>query len=606
MRRARRWWWGFGLFVLVLLAGLVTISRVTLDLEERNRLVEAEASQREQLRDALWTLDGWFGQILDDEADRAASDSWFAPLPGQALASPLLSDAGAEGARPLFAFRFEALPSGALELRPTAPSENPYAPGPERIAETRAWIDDNDLSEVVELAEMATCSNLALPQQAQQAQQIGQFEQGPVQNGAVVPQRAGQQWVQTDGDYGAPVQTLDIRSQASRNSIALKARSQRKLNEEASLLNGVPAVIGEAGVLLPTWRTGDAGLELLLLRRVFSNDGVRIQGLSADWSTLERELLTLSEPILPGLSLEPLVDGATTDIRWVGSSLASIPVGLVAPQVELPPVDGLSPAGVTLGMAWLAALLSIAVAFASLRSSVAFGERRSRFASAVTHELRTPLTTFQLYSEMLADGMVEDPEQRRQYLDTLRTESERLSGLVESVLAYSRLEEKRGERRRQRRLESTTVGALVERHRPRWESALERAGLTLAVDLDAADAPLHTDGEAVGQIISNLVENAAKYAADGDPQRVEITAERHGGPVEISVRDHGPGVDPGAARRIFEPFDRAGRESGTLPGAGLGLSIARALARDLGGDLRLDTAVSPGARFVLRLPVAPK
>ena len=75
------------------------------------------------------------------------------------------------------------------------------------------------------------------------------------------------------------------------------------------------------------------------------------------------------------------------------------------------------------------------------------------------------------------------------------------------------------------------------------------------------------------------------------------------------MRDHGPGIASGCAERIFAPFDRAGRESGNLPGAGLGLSIARALARDLGGELTLDGGGSTaegdgGACFVLRLSCA--
>ena len=88
-----------------------------------------------------------------------------------------------------------------------------------------------------------------------------------------------------------------------------------------------------------------------------------------------------------------------------------------------------------------------ATAVSALRASIAFGERRSRFASAVTHELRTPLTTFRMYSEMLADDMVPDEGQRRVYLATLKEESGRLATLVENVLTYARLEEGRFARR---------------------------------------------------------------------------------------------------------------------------------------------------------------
>ena len=75
-----------------------------------------------------------------------------------------------------------------------------------------------------------------------------------------------------------------------------------------------------------------------------------------------------------------------------------------------------------------------------LLGALSLGKRRADFVSAVTHELRTPLTTFRMYAEMLADDMVPDPDQRREYLSTLLVESNRLRHLVENVLTYARLE----------------------------------------------------------------------------------------------------------------------------------------------------------------------
>ncbi len=596
MNRARSWWLGFGVATAFLIGGLVWISRVTLELEAQNRFARAESTQREQLRDALWTIDGWLGQILDDEADRLAGENWFTPLPGQTFATPLVAETV-----PFFTCRFESSPTGETTLLPTVPADTPphtgMCPAPELIAETKQWVDDNDMSQVVKLAEMETCSTLVVPQQVEWMQ----TDNGPVpsqqqQQNTVALGSVGQPDV--PGEYRNPAQSIDVYSQNRRNSAALKARSMRGANDDAAFLNSVNPRVAETGVLLPTWRRGSVGYELILLRRVFAPDGVWVQGLVADWRTLEAELLAVSGPILAGLKLQPLEGRASSDLRWVGCSLATIPVGLILPAVVPGSAEIISPARLALGLTWLAVLGAIAVAFASLRASIAFGERRSRFASAVTHELRTPLTTFQLYSEMLADDMVQDPAQRQEYLETLRDESQRLSGLVESVLAYARLEEGREQRRR----ETVSVGALIERSRARLVETLERGGLELAIELEAAETNLFTDPDAVGQILSNLVENAAKYSTGSAPARVEITAEHRGGPIEIAVRDFGPGIAPECASRVFEPFDRAGREAGNLPGAGLGLTLSRALARDLGGDLRLDGAVSPGARFVLTLP----
>src|ERR1043165_39773 len=90
--------------------------------------------------------------------------------------------------------------------------------------------------------------------------------------------------------------------------------------------------------------------------------------------------------------------------------------------------------------AWACIELTIVATAVTLRGIVSLSERRGAFVSAVTHELRTPLTTFKMYSEMLASDMVRDAQKRRQYLETLCSEANRLSHLVENVLAYARLE----------------------------------------------------------------------------------------------------------------------------------------------------------------------
>ena len=89
---------------------------------------------------------------------------------------------------------------------------------------------------------------------------------------------------------------------------------------------------------------------------------------------------------------------------------------------------------------WGGAFLAVAAAAALLHGVMTLSERRAAFVSSVTHELRTPLTTFRMYAEMLANGMVPDAARRQEYYETLQRESERLTLLVENVLAYARLE----------------------------------------------------------------------------------------------------------------------------------------------------------------------
>jgi signal transduction histidine kinase len=251
-----------------------------------------------------------------------------------------------------------------------------------------------------------------------------------------------------------------------------------------------------------------------------------------------------------------------------------------------------------LGLAWLAVIGAMVAVGATLRTSIDLGERRRRFVSAVTHELRTPLTTFQLYSEMLADGVVRTDEQRQVYLVTLKEESRRLSAMVANVLSHAGLEERRGPRH----VESVSLESLIGRVRPPLERIAASAGMTLDVNTAGARS-LTVDPDAIGQILANLVDNAAKYARGATPATIELHALERDGSLVMTVRDHGPGVPREQAKAIFAPFERGSRDSADpIPGVGLGLALSRGLARDMGGDLTLDAATGRGASFRLIVP----
>jgi signal transduction histidine kinase len=247
-------------------------------------------------------------------------------------------------------------------------------------------------------------------------------------------------------------------------------------------------------------------------------------------------------------------------------------------------------------------LLGLAVLGFTLSRALGYGERRARFASAVTHELRTPLTTFRMYSEMLAEGVVREPAAQREYLTTLQRESDRLARVVENVLTWSRLEEGRFASRRERH----DVQGLVARVAPLLQRRLADAGMTLHVQVDAGaqDSVLTTDEDAVGQILFNLADNAAKYARGAADGTVDLLVRGTADRVTFALCDRGPGVPHPHRERIFAPFDRGAvpTASNDVPGVGLGLALARGLARDLGGDLRLEDRSTPGACFVLDLP----
>jgi signal transduction histidine kinase len=198
--------------------------------------------------------------------------------------------------------------------------------------------------------------------------------------------------------------------------------------------------------------------------------------------------------------------------------------------------------------------------------------------------------------------MAADEAKRAEYVERLQAESDRLNHLVENVLAYARLSRPGSRTDR----ETISVAELVDRTRDRLAARAERAEMHLAIEVDdgAAGTRVRANVSAVEQILTNLVDNACKYAARAEDRTIHLEAGRDGGTVTIVVRDHGPGVPATQARRLFRPFRKSAHEAArSAPGVGLGLALSRRLTRDMGGDLRLDDTVEDGARFVLSLPV---
>ncbi|MEM9659700.1 MAG: HAMP domain-containing sensor histidine kinase, partial [Planctomycetota bacterium] len=261
-----------------------------------------------------------------------------------------------------------------------------------------------------------------------------------------------------------------------------------------------------------------------------------------------------------------------------------------------------SPLKWSLAAAWTALAAACAAVALLLHGVLALSERRAAFVSSVTHELRTPLTTFRMYAEMLARDMLPDAQRRREYLQTLRTEAERLTHLVENVLSYARLE--RG--RKPRRSDRVTAEELIQRIAGRLTERAQQSSMTLELDLDdrAARLPMRTDSSVVEQILFNLVDNAAKYAARAEDRRIELSAAGDDGYVDLCVRDHGPGfADMSGVKRAPAFHKSAQQAAESAPGVGLGLALCRRLAIELGGKLELVAPSGDGAAVALRLPV---
>lgn len=343
------------------------------------------------------------------------------------------------------------------------------------------------------------------------------------------------------------------------------------------------------------------GDNLFFARRVTVSGSTYVQGAWLNWSQIRDELLSETRDLLPHTKLQPVRKPAEADDD--ARVLAQLPIRLLPGTLDADQPGGLSPYELSIIGGWGSVIVAALAAGLLLRGMIVLGERRASFVSSVTHELRTPLTTFRMYTEMLSRNMVPDPAKRQRYLDTLQGESERLSHLVENVLSYARLERNRSGGH----IETVSIAELLSRTTERLGSRAEQAEMDLRIDDTGAElaTEVRADVSAVEQILFNLVDNACKYAATATDRTIHIDAHRKGRRVAIRVCDHGPGISSGSARQLFRPFCKSAHDAANgAPGVGLGLTLSRRLARDMGGDLRCDAGRGDGACFVLTLPTA--
>ncbi len=412
---------------------------------------------------------------------------------------------------------------------------------------------------------------------------------GRLQDG--VPESFTRQSASAGLDLSMSSQRLESESIVERDARAFQlpsqpipAMQQRQIPSTQTAFRPQEVVLGP---LVASW----LGVgELVLVRRVRVGETSFRQGVWLDWPSLDAWLTEQVDDVMPTARLVP----TRSDVR----SLTTIPVSLEEDASGSTWDELRSPLGVVLVMTWLAALLATIAIGVVLRIATNLAERRGRFVSAVTHELRTPMTSLRLYADLLASDSAHDEDRRARFVSMLRDESARLAHIVENVLVYARLgrSNEGGTSRR------VTVAETIERVLQDQQAALKRTGLDARVRVSGGDAgrTIDVDSEVVVRILGNLIENACKYATPRERDEVEIRIDMSGQVARITVRDWGPGIPPRERRRIFESFHRAERDEMRADGLGLGLALARGLARQEGGDLSLDD-VRPGASFTVSL-----
>ena len=225
----------------------------------------------------------------------------------------------------------------------------------------------------------------------------------------------------------------------------------------------------------------------------------------------------------------------------------------------------------------------------ALRQAEEASQAKSRFLATVSHELRTPLNGIVGMTQLLEVNPTLPGQPER--LGVVRQSASHLLTLIDDLLDISRIEFGRFDLRES----AVNVRAMVAEVTDLLEPMAQARALALRVDIaPAVPAWVELDAARVRQVLHNLLGNALKFTDQGT---IALTLERRGNQLMFSVTDSGQGIAPALLERIFEPFER-GTQTRQLTGAGLGLTIARQLARAMGGNLTVHSSPGQGATFV--------
>ncbi len=249
-----------------------------------------------------------------------------------------------------------------------------------------------------------------------------------------------------------------------------------------------------------------------------------------------------------------------------------------------------------LGFSLLALVMGTIALFGGLEKEQHTVQMKANFLSAVSHELKTPLTAIRMFAEMLASGRQTQEEKRQQYLHRIGEEAERLQGMIEGILSYTRLEENPDALR----FTDLDLSSVASETALLLGGAFAKADIRLSTRLASA-APLRADYDSMRSVIQNLLENSLKYSQP----KTEVVLEVRDFPEEVLLRvmDQGIGIPVADQKRIFERFYRAGDEmTRKTRGSGIGLALVKRIVDFHGGTIQVRSKVNEGTEMTIVFP----
>jgi len=215
----------------------------------------------------------------------------------------------------------------------------------------------------------------------------------------------------------------------------------------------------------------------------------------------------------------------------------------------------------------------------------------------VSHDLQTPLTSMRAILEALSDGMVEDPETVKRYLNTAQRDVRALSSLIDDLFQMAQLDAGGFPLHRA----EASLGDLISDTLESFSEIAKQGEIMLEGNVDSDVDPVLMDTQAIGRVLNNLIGNALRHTPPMG--RVSVWVRRTGQGVDVTVSDTGEGIRAADLLYIFERFYRGekSRNRGT-GGAGLGLAIARGIVQAHGGDIRVESEIGKGTQFTFSIP----
>lgn len=225
---------------------------------------------------------------------------------------------------------------------------------------------------------------------------------------------------------------------------------------------------------------------------------------------------------------------------------------------------------------------------------------KSDFVSTVSHEFRTPLTSIRYLAEMLQRGRVQGEDKKQQYYETITTESERLSRLIENILDFSKIEAGMKEYK----FEEIDSAELAREVASRFQEQVAPQEFVINNEISKPMPKIMADREALSRALYNLLDNAVKYS--GKSRNVFLRAWSDREKVFFEVRDEGIGISKDEQEKVFEKFYRTQIvHDSNIKGSGIGLTVVSHIVKAHGGEVDLESEAEKGTKVTVRIPVKP-